>query len=523
MSSPSRSIRLLAGIGLVIVGLLSGVLLMMIMGDGPERPSVVRVMTKEPTPSDSTPQSVTAVDSGARRGAPTPATLNRMFRTAAEEVTGAVVSLRVEDGEGGGEASGPFGPSQNLGSGVLISPDGYIVTNNHVVEGARTVRVTLADKRQFDAEVIGTDSSTDLAVIQIDGDSDFPALALGASDGVEVGDWVVAVGNPFRLTSTVTAGIVSALGRQIGIIEDQFRVENFIQTDAAINPGNSGGALVNLQGELVGINTAIASGTGGYEGYGFAIPSALVERVVTDLIAHGEVRRGYLGVGIRDVNAEMASDAGLDEVRGVYVDDVRDGGSAAESGVRSGDIILAVQGEAVDGTGDLQSIVALQRPGDVVSVRVWRNGEPRMFDVQLMGENTSAYQNWLSDLQSDPQPDSRPDSERPEDDQDESDEDVQSIDAWGVGLRPVGEAETDRFEVESGAVVAYVEQGGAAAEAGLPRDVVITALDDTRITGPDDVQSYLETADTETVLVQVLRSDGTQAFYEIDSPRGATP
>ncbi|MFO8099817.1 MAG: trypsin-like peptidase domain-containing protein [Salinibacter sp.] len=518
MSSSSRSIRLLAGIGLVIVGLLAGVFLMLVMDDDATRPSVVRVMAHEQGSEGAASPRVASVDSGARTEAPTPTALNQLFRTAAEDVTGAVVSLRVQDGEDEESSQGPFGPSQNLGSGVLISPDGYIVTNNHVVEGARTVRVTLADKRQFEAEVIGTDSSTDLAVVQINGDSDFPALALGASERVDVGDWVVAVGNPFRLTSTVTAGIVSALGRQIGIIEDQFRIENFIQTDAAINPGNSGGALVNLQGELVGINTAIASGSGGYEGYGFAIPAALVERVATDLIAYGEVRRGYLGVGIRDVNAEMASEAGLEEVRGVYVDDVRDGGSAAESGVQAGDIILAVQGEAVDGTGDLQSLVALQRPGDGVSLRVWRDGEFRTFDVQLMGENTSVYQNWLRDLQSDSQPGPLPDAQRPDED-DAPDDALQSIDAWGVGLRPVGDAETDRFDVEAGAVVAYVEQGGAAAEAGLPRNVVITALDDTRITSPDDVQSYLETTDTETVLVQVLRPDGTQAFYEIDAPR----
>ena len=506
----------------MIVGLLAGVLFMLLMDEGTSRPSVVRVVTQGGGGAAAS-QPAVQTDSGPQVEVPPPVALNGLFRSAAEEVTSAVVSLRVRGEEDEDADAGPFGgPSQNLGSGVLISPEGYIVTNNHVVDGAGTVQVTLADKRQFEAEIVGTDPSTDLAVVQIDGPSEFPVVPLGTSERVEVGDWVVAVGNPFRLTSTVTAGIVSALGRQIGIIEDQFRIENFIQTDAAINPGNSGGALVNLQGELVGINTAIASGTGAYEGYGFAIPSALVERVATDLIAYGEVRRGYLGVGIRDVNAEMAEDAGLDEIRGVYVDDVRARGAAAEAGVQGGDIILSLQGEAVEGTGDLQSIVALQRPGDVVSVRVWRDGQTRSFDVQLMGENTSVYQNWLSDLQSGPGPGGPlPDDERPGWDEgpDASEGPVQSIDAWGVGLRPVEGAEAERFGVEAGAVVAYVEQGGAAAQAGLPRNVVLTALDDTRIERPEDVQSYLEATEAEVVLAQVLRPDGTQAFYEIEQPR----
>ncbi len=519
MSRSSRPVRLLAGIGLVVAGLLAGVLLMLAMEEE-SRPSVVRVGTHGEQQNISASQRTPSVDSGPGGTVPAPAALNQLFRRAAEDVTNAVVSLRVETGDDEASDRGPFGgPSQNLGSGVMISPDGYIVTNNHVVQEARAVQVTLADKRQFEGEVVGTDPSTDLAVVQIDGDSEFSALPLGASEQVEVGDWVVAVGNPFRLTSTVTAGIVSALGRQIGIIEDQFRIENFIQTDAAINPGNSGGALVNLQGELVGINTAIASGTGAYEGYGFAIPSALVERVTTDLIAHGEVRRGYLGVGIRDVNAEMAEDVGLNEIRGVYVDDVRARGAAAESGVRAGDVILSVQGQSVEGTGDLQSIVALQRPGDVVSVRVWRNEQSRTFDVRLMGENTPEYQNWLSDLQSDGPSD--PDVERPDGNDAPGASDVESIDAWGVGLRPVGDAEADQFGVEAGAVVAYVEQGGAAAQAGLPRNVVLTALDDTRITGPEDVRSYLEAAEGAVVLAQVLRPDGTQAFYEIDPSPGS--
>jgi S1-C subfamily serine protease len=386
-----------------------------------------------------------------------------------------------------------------------------------VVEGASAIQVQLADKRQFDARLVGTSAATDLAVLKVDGASDVPVLPFGNSERVQVGDWVIAVGNPFRLTSTVTAGIVSALGRQLNIIEDQFRIEDFIQTDAAINPGNSGGALVNLNGELVGINTAIASGTGGYEGYGFAIPSSLVERVTTDLISYGEVRRGYLGVSIREVNAEVAREVGLRDIHGVYVAGVRGGSAADRAGLQQGDVIEAVAGERVNSPGALQSAVALQRPGDVVQVRVWREGEEQTFDVRLMGENTPVYQNWLSDLQSRSRPGPSREEQRPEADPapDTSNDAVMDLDDWGVGVRTLSEGEQSRFGIDAGAYVAYVEQGRPAAAAGLPRNVVITALDDTSIEVPADARAYL--ADTEPpVLVQVQREDGTQAFYEID-------
>jgi len=518
MTPPSRPLRLLLGIGLVLAGLLTGILLMLVMEDSPGADTAVRVVKQVERPARPATQRPLQADSGRPDDVPPPSTLNRVFRDVAQDVTDAVVSIRVDPEEAisrEGGSDGRFSPPsrpQNLGSGVLISPEGYLVTNRHVVEGAETVQVTLADKRQYEGRVVGKDASTDLAVVKIDDPADFPVLPLGASDQVKVGDWVVAVGNPFRLTSTVTAGIVSALDRQLNIIEDQFSVESFIQTDAAINPGNSGGALVNLQGELVGINTAIASGTGAYEGYGFAIPSALVERVVTDLITYGEVRRGYLGVQIAEVDAQVAERMGLDDIRGVYVDGVRSGGAAARAGVQGEDVIVAVQGQPVDSPGELQSVVALQRPGDTVSVRLWRNGGERTVNVQLMGEDTPAYQNWLSDLQSQSPSGLLPESRRPNDDA----EALLDVEAWGIGLRPVRAREESRFGVEEGAYVAYVEQGSRAADGGLPRGVVVTALDETPVETPGEVQTVVREKGDEPVLVRVRRPDGTTAFYEIE-------
>lgn len=518
MSASRRLLRLLAGIGLVLVGLLAGILTMLILEDEPSSPSAARIVKQVETTPQSSVRSVADADSVLPGEPVEPASLSERFRGVAERVRGAVVSVRVSSN--GDHDNNPFNDRrgrQNVGSGVLISPDGYVVTNYHVVQSASTMEIRLADKRRFEGRLVGTDASTDLAVVKIDADEDVPVVPIGNSDRVQVGDWVVAIGNPFQLTSTVTAGIVSALGRQLQIIEDQFRVENFIQTDAAINPGNSGGALVNLDGELIGINTAIASKTGAYEGYGFAIPSDLVERVVTDLIVHGDVQRGYLGVRIAEVTAEVAGELGLQEIRGVYVAEVRQGSAADRAGVEDGDVVAAIQGTAVDSPNELQSIIALQRPGDVVSVRVWRDGTERTLNVQLMGEDTPAYQQWLSDLESLPQSGPVPDDERPgpQPQPDSAEGPILELDAWGVGLRSIHDRDEDRFGIDRGAYVAYVERGAAAAEAGLPRDVIITALDDQPIEDPVGVRDYLTSADAP-VLVQVQRTDGTQAFYELE-------
>ncbi len=276
------------------------------------------------------------------------------------------------------------GPQTRVGagSGVIINENGYIVTNNHVVAGADDIEVTLHDNRTYKASVIGTDPTTDLALIQIK-EKDLPALAFVNSDDVKVGEWVMAVGNPFSLNSTVTAGIVSAKGRNINILKEQYAIENFIQTDAAINPGNSGGALVNLNGGLVGINTAIASPTGVYSGYGFAVPSNLVSKVVEDLLEYGTVQRGVLGILIRSVDGNFAKEKGLNVIKGVYVDSLLQASAAEEAGLRVGDVILKVNDIEVNTSPELQGIIGRYRPGEEVTLTVSRNGREKALKVTL--------------------------------------------------------------------------------------------------------------------------------------------
>ena len=268
------------------------------------------------------------------------------------------------------------------GSGVIINEGGYIVTNNHVVADADDLEVTLHDNRTFKAAVIGTDPTTDLALLQIKAEG-LPALPLVNSDDVKVGEWVLAVGNPMGLNSTVTAGIVSAKGRNINILREQFAVESFIQTDAAINPGNSGGALVNLEGGLVGINTAIASPTGAYAGYGFAVPANIVNKVVEDLLQYGVVQRGVLGVMIRSVDGSLAKEKGLDVTRGAYVDSLLENSAAAAAGLQPGDVVVEVEGKTIQSSPELQEMIARYRPGDKVSLKVDRKGKTKAFEVVL--------------------------------------------------------------------------------------------------------------------------------------------
>jgi len=291
---------------------------------------------------------------------------------------------------------------EQTGSGVIINENGYIVTNNHVIEGAEEIEVTLYDKETFPATVIGTDPTTDLALIQIKSKG-LHSIPLINSDDVKVGEWVLAVGNPFNLNSTVTAGIVSAKARNINILHDRYAIESFIQTDAAINPGNSGGALVNLDGGLVGINTAIASNTGSYAGYGFAVPSNMVSKIVDDLLKYGSVQRGFLGVTIREVNGKLADEKGLKMVRGVYVDSVGVESAAKVAGILPGDVIVAVNDIETNSTPQLQELIARYRPGDEVSIKVDRKGTLKNFMVTLKnrdGEEVISRKEYNSTLMS---------------------------------------------------------------------------------------------------------------------------
>lgn len=277
----------------------------------------------------------------------------------------------------------------STGSGVIINKDGYIVTNNHVIEDADDLEVTLNDNRVFKAKVIGSDPSTDIALIQIKADNlDF--IPFTNSDEVEVGEWVIAVGNPFNLNSTVTAGIVSAKARNINILHDQSAIESFIQTDAAINPGNSGGALVDLQGGLIGINTAIASPTGAYTGYGFAVPSNIVNKVVDDLMEYGMVQRGYLGLMIRNVDGNLAKEKNLDVTTGVYVAELAKESAAADAGVKVDDVIIKVDDTSVKATSELLEIIGRHRPGDKVTLTIDRFGKEKQVEVILKNQNGKA-------------------------------------------------------------------------------------------------------------------------------------
>lgn len=280
----------------------------------------------------------------------------------------------------------PNRPRQGSGSGVIISSDGYILTNNHVIDKADEIEVVTSNNKSYNADVIGIDPNTDLALIKINA-TELSFIQFGNSDSLEIGSWVLAVGNPFNLASTVTAGIVSAKGRNINILQGNAAIESFIQTDAAVNPGNSGGALVDASGKLVGINTAIASPTGAYSGYSFAVPSNLASKVVKDLKEYGLVQRGYLGVSIRNVDQELAEKLNLEAPEGAYVDKVLEGSAADEAGIKSGDIIYDVNGVNVKSSSKLQETVARYRPGDLVNVKFIRDGEYYTTDITLRNKN----------------------------------------------------------------------------------------------------------------------------------------
>jgi len=279
---------------------------------------------------------------------------------------------------------------ESSGSGVIISNDGYIVTNNHVIDNSKEIEVTLNDKRTFKAKLVGTDPNTDIALIKIDAEK-LPVILFGNSDSLKVGEWVLAVGNPFNLTSTVTAGIVSAKARNINIINSKMKIESFIQTDAAVNPGNSGGALVNTRGELVGINTAIASQTGSYAGYAFAVPTSIVQKVVSDIRQFGVVQRAVLGVSMGDITDKLAKEKNLKTMEGAYVDEVVENSAAEKAGIKKEDVITKVNGVDVKSAAQLQEQIGRYSPGDKVSITVLRNNKEITLNAELKNRqgNTS--------------------------------------------------------------------------------------------------------------------------------------
>ena len=394
-------------------------------------------------------------------------------------------------------------PEMASGSGVIISPDGYIVTNNHVVDKAVKIEVVTNDHRNFRAKVIGTDPNTDLALIKIEG-HDLPIVRLGNSDNVKVGEWVLAVGNPFRLTSTVTAGIVSAKGRSINIIgseQDQQQnpfgptqyqqkprvnqaIESFIQTDAAINPGNSGGALVNANGELIGINSAIASTTGSYEGYGFAIPINLAKKVMNDIQKYGKVKRGYIGISFRALDEDLADQLHIDKTSGLYVSSVSPGSGAAEAGIEKGDIITKVDGNKAFETPDLEEPVGRLEPGDKVNLTVLHNGSEKNVTVTLHANS--------------PEPEKVAMSRSAE----------ELYNSLGASFVPLTSAQKAKFHVNGGVVVTQVRDGGMFDSYGIPSGTVITSINNHATNSSDDISAALNDTHNGMIVIKGVAPDG---------------
>jgi serine protease Do len=401
-------------------------------------------------------------------------------------------------------------PSRGFGSGVIVTSDGYIITNNHVVENADegSVKVKLVDTREFDAKVAGTDPLTDIAVIKIDA-KDLPVAALGNSDELRIGQMVMAIGNPFNLNFTVTHGIISALGRDgLGLKKDSYGIENFIQTDAVINPGNSGGALVNLHGEVIGINAAIATRTGVYEGYGFAIPMNLVKSVAEDLIKNGKVRRGYIGVQIGNVDATMAKANGLDKARGVLVQSLTEGGAASEAGIKEGDIILSINGKEVNTANELQTYVASKHPGDIVTLNIWRDKKTTETKVKLRERKES------SDLAKNDEEGDNESADK-ETDQPRS----KTFDNLGLTVRNMNGDLKEKYKTDYGVLITDVKKYSHA-EDQLQKNFVIIEADRKKVRSVSDLEEILkEKKPGDAIMLRVKDTNGNLAYRAIEIPK----
>ena len=419
------------------------------------------------------------------------------FVDAAEASVNAVVHIKttiIQKGASYNDFFGAFleqlyGPQTNTmvayGSGVVLSPDGYIVTNNHVVEGADEVEVTFNNRVVSQATIIGTDPSSDLALIKVEAEG-LDYLMFGDSDKVKVGEWVLAVGNPFNLTSTVTAGIVSAKARNIGILGEGSNVESFIQTDAAVNRGNSGGALVNTRGELIGINAAIASHTGSYEGYSFAIPSNIVRKVVDDLLMYGENQRAYIGIQPQEMNAALAEKAGMNGIKGVYVAGVTEEGAAQKAGIKAGDVLTHINGSEVNTITQLLESINQFRPGDKVSVDIIRNGDEQSYTLSLLNESGS------TDV-------------------------VKKGDSFynasmGLVLQPIGKQEMNSLHINGGLKIVEIRQGvfqGAGVEG-----YIITAVNGKSVASKNDLEKALSGNRTRRTYIEGVYPNGMKMNFE---------
>ncbi|WP_424962339.1 Do family serine endopeptidase [Ekhidna sp.] len=425
-----------------------------------------------------------------------PEGLNFVF--AAKNATPSVVHIRTSYRDGM-RANSPFneffkdyfgeryerrgGPARGAGSGVVISSDGFIVTNNHVIENADEIEVVLNDNRSYQARVVGVDENTDLAVLSID-EENLVAINYGDSEKINIGEWVLAIGNPYEFRSTVTAGIVSAKGRNINILNGSYRIESFIQTDAAVNPGNSGGALVNLNGELVGINTAIASPSGAFAGYSFAVPVSLVKKVTSDLIEYGTVQRALLGIQIGNVDAQLAEEYDLDVLRGVYVSGVVNGGAADKAGIEDGDVIIALDEKPVNNVAQLQERVAIKRPGDEVNVTFMRDGKKRMVKAKLRNEEgTMEVVELASDFRIE-----------------------------GATFVDVSDELQDRLDIDGGVQIKELGEGKWR-DVRMKEGFIITGIDSEEIRNIRDLENYFKRPRRDGILIEGVYPDGSKAHY----------
>ncbi|NNG26759.1 MAG: Do family serine endopeptidase [Ignavibacteriaceae bacterium] len=482
---------------LLIIGVLFGAVL--VSGFGLVRPSLADVNLGAEDP----PVNLDADASS----------FSQSFIEVAETVTPTIVQISVVSERENPHGDLFFFPFKDMpqeqrgsGSGIIISEDGYIITNNHVVENASKVSVGLYDKRRFDATVVGTDPLTDLAVVKIDAEN-LPVAYLGDSENLKVGQWVMAIGNPLSLSSTVTAGIVSAIGRgQLGLIRDSYGVENFIQTDAAINPGNSGGALVDLSGSVIGVNSAIAAGGGGtYIGYGFAIPINLAKAVAKDLIAHGKVSRGYIGVNIGEVDNAIAKSLGMDKPRGIIIQGIVDGGAASESDLKAGDVILKIDGREVNRPNELQSFVAAKTAGTTVTLTLFRDGEEIEREITLKKRDTDASVEPVNDKSN-------------EESSEESSSSTASFDNIGLTVKNLAEKDRTDFDIEKGVLVTEVKAFSRAEDQRLFAGLVIVEADKTPINNVDDLSELIDAKKGSALLMKVIDNQGNTRFVGIEIP-----
>ena len=419
------------------------------------------------------------------------------FTFAAEKTVHSVVHVKTKSTSRDDYANNPlyeffFGEKGNMpprpvmgfGSGVIISDDGYIVTNNHVIDKMDEVEIVLNDRRSFKGELVAADPNTDIALLKIKAEN-LPYLTYGNSDDLKLGQWVLAVGNPYNLTSTVTAGIVSAKGRGLGIMNErtQFPIESFIQTDAAVNPGNSGGALVNIAGELVGINTAIASQTGAYSGNSFAVPVSIVKKIVSDLMEFGVVQRAFLGVTIQDVTQELANEHNIKNVRGVYINGLRDDGAAKVEGIKEGDIILSVNNVPVNSVSQLQEQISLYRPNDKINLLIESSGKEKQFKVTLrnLEGNTEAVKKDAA------------------------------VSILGATYAPITDKDRKDLNIRNGVKIATLKSGKLM-KAGIKEGFIITRINNKSVTNVDELNSIIS-ATRGGVYVEGIYPDGQIAYY----------